>query len=79
MKQITNNIAKTRFFPDLSHCQLVQVPDAIYYMMRETPLVALNVANNVITKIPPKLPNKFSFIRSESLMGSNLGLGKLRL
>merc|ERR1719323_1066330 len=48
---------------DLSHCQLVQVPDAVYYMMRNTPLVACNISSNVITKIPPKLTLKFSFIK----------------
>ena len=53
------------FLSDLSHCQLVQVPDAVYYMMRNTPLVACNISSNVITKIPPKLTVKFSFIKSE--------------
>ncbi len=53
------------FLPDLSHCQLVQVPDAVYYMMRNTPLVACDLSSNVITKIPPKLTVKFSFIKSE--------------
>jgi len=48
---------------DLSHCQLVQVPDAVYYMMRNTPLVACDLSSNVITKIPPKLTVKFSFIK----------------
>ena len=44
---------------------MVQVPDAVYYMMRNTPLVACNISSNVITKIPPKLTVKFSFIKSE--------------
>ena len=43
----------------------MQVPDAVYYMMRNTPLVACNISSNVITKIPPKLTLKFSFIKSE--------------
>ena len=43
----------------------MQVPDAVYYMMRNTPLVACNISSNVITKIPPKLTVKFSFIKSE--------------
>ena len=43
----------------------MQVPDAVYYMMRNTPLVACNISSNVITKIPPKLTVKFSFIKRE--------------
>merc|ERR1712045_799432 len=39
---------------DLSDCQLMQVPDAVYYMMRNTTLVSCNLSSNVITKIPPK-------------------------
>ncbi len=53
------------FSADLSHCQLMQVPDAVYYLMRNTPLVACDLSSNVITKIPPKLPAKFSFIKRE--------------
>jgi len=52
---------------DLSNCQLMQVPDAVYYMMRNTPLVGCNLSSNVITKIPPKLPAKFSFIKNLNL------------
>merc|ERR1711981_471572 len=47
---------------DLSDCQLMQVPDAVYYMMRNTTLVSCNLSSNVITKIPPKFPAKFSLI-----------------
>jgi hypothetical protein len=47
---------------DLSDCQLIQVPDAIYFMMRDTQLTACNLSSNVITKIPPKFPTNFNFI-----------------
>merc|ERR1711902_336644 len=47
---------------DLSGCQLIQVPDAIYFMMKDTQLTACNLSSNVITKIPPKFPNNFNFI-----------------
>jgi Leucine-rich repeat (LRR) protein len=52
---------------DLSNCQLMQVPDAIYFMMRNTPLIACDLSSNVITKIPSKLPTKFSFIKNLNL------------
>lgn len=50
------------FFSDLSDCQLMQVPDAIYFMMKNTKLTACNLSSNVLTKIPPKFPAKFSLI-----------------
>lgn len=47
---------------DLSECQLMQVPDAVYHLMRHTPLTTCNLSGNVITKLPPKFAVKFSLI-----------------
>lgn len=47
---------------DLSECQLVQVPDAVYHLMRHTALTTCNLSGNVITKLPPKFAVKFSLI-----------------
>jgi len=47
---------------NLSDCQLMQMPDAVYHLMRDTPLVSCNLANNVISKIPPKLPVSFNLL-----------------
>jgi len=52
---------------DLSGCQLIQVPDAIYFMMKEYKLTACNLSSNVITKIPPKFPNNFNLITELNL------------
>jgi len=52
---------------DLSECQLMQVPDAVYFMMRNTSLLACNLSSNVISKIPPKFPSKFSQITELNL------------
>jgi len=52
---------------DLSECQLMQVPDAVYFMMRNTSLLACNLSSNVISKIPPKFPTKFSLITELNL------------
>lgn len=49
-------------FSDLSECQLMQVPDAVYHLMRNTELKGCNLSSNVITKIPPKFAVKFSLI-----------------
>lgn len=47
---------------DLSECQLMQVPDAVYHLMRHTALTTCNLSGNVITKLPPKFAVKFSLI-----------------
>ncbi|XP_006611674.1 leucine-rich repeat-containing protein 20 isoform X1 [Apis dorsata] len=58
--QETNNL-------DLSECQLMQVPDAVYHLMRHTELKRCNLSGNVITKIPPKFAIKFSLITDLNL------------
>ncbi|XP_063243037.1 leucine-rich repeat protein SHOC-2 isoform X1 [Bacillus rossius redtenbacheri] len=52
---------------DLSECQLMQVPDAVYHLMRHTTLKGCNLSSNVITKIPPKFAVKFSLITDLNL------------
>jgi hypothetical protein len=44
----------------------MQMPDAVFHLMRNTSLVTCNLSNNVITKIPPKLPLNFSLITGNS-------------
>lgn len=53
--------------PDLSECQLMQVPDAVYHLMRHTELKSCDLSGNVITKIPPKFAVKFSLISGNYL------------
>ncbi|XP_008556864.1 leucine-rich repeat protein soc-2 isoform X1 [Microplitis demolitor] len=52
---------------DLSECQLIQVPDAVYHLMRHTELKSCDLSSNVITKIPPKFAVKFSLITELNL------------
>lgn len=52
---------------DLSNCQLMQVPDAVYHLMRHTELKTCDLSDNVITKIPPKFALKFSSITDLNL------------
>lgn len=60
---------------DLSECQLVQVPDAVYHLMRNTELKSCDLSSNVIKKIPPKFAMKFSLITDLNL--SNNQINKL--
>lgn len=52
-------------FLDLSECQLMQIPDAVYHLMRHTELKRCDLSGNVITKIPAKFAVKFSLITGE--------------
>merc|ERR1712016_527925 len=64
---------------DLSGCQLIQVPDAIYFMMKDTQLTACNLSSNVITKIPPKFPTNFNFITGNSARKFKLSKNKITI
>ncbi|XP_017784548.1 PREDICTED: leucine-rich repeat-containing protein 20 isoform X2 [Nicrophorus vespilloides] len=52
---------------DLSECQLMQVPDAVYHLMRNTELKSCDLSGNDITKITPKFALKFSLITDLNL------------
>ncbi|CAG9765066.1 unnamed protein product [Ceutorhynchus assimilis] len=52
---------------DLSNCQLMQVPDAVYHLMRHTELKTCDLSENVITKIPPKFAIKFNLLTDLNL------------
>ncbi|CAG9575568.1 unnamed protein product [Danaus chrysippus] len=58
---------------DLSECQLMQVPDAVYHLMRHTELKSCDLSGNVITKIPPKFTVKFSLITDLNLSNNQMG------
>lgn len=66
-------ITKKKFFLfcfskiDLSECQLVQVPDAVYHLMRNTELKSCDLSSNVIKKIPPKFAVKFNLITGKKV------------
>ncbi|XP_044761727.1 leucine-rich repeat-containing protein 57 [Coccinella septempunctata] len=61
------NEAKEHSNLDLSRCELMQVPDAVYHLMRHTELKSCDLSDNVITKIPPKFVDKFSLIKRLNL------------
>lgn len=45
----------------------MQVPDAVYHLMRHTELKSCDLSDNDITKIPPKFAAKFSLITALNL------------
>merc|ERR1712224_1198221 len=59
---------------DLSSCKLIQVPDALYFMIEERniEITACNLSSNVIKKIPPKFPTKFNMITDLNLCHNKL-------
>ncbi|XP_071444691.1 leucine-rich repeat-containing protein 20 [Hetaerina americana] len=66
------NEAQENFNLDLSECQLMQVPDAVYHLMRHTELRGCNLSSNAITKLPPKFAAKFSLITVLNLSRNRL-------
>ncbi|XP_063695483.1 leucine-rich repeat-containing protein 20 isoform X2 [Culicoides brevitarsis] len=57
---------------DLSECQLIQVPDAVYHLMRNTELTTCDLSSNVISKIPPKFVIKFSLLTDLNLSHNHM-------
>lgn len=57
---------------DLSECQLMQVPDAVYHLMRNTTLTGCNLSGNVISKIPPKFAMSFNTLTDLNLSNNRI-------
>jgi len=57
---------------DLSECQLTQIPDAIFLLMKNTNLQTCSLAGNLITKIPSKLAVSFSLITELNLSNNRI-------
>lgn len=66
------NDAKENSNLDLSDCQLMQMPDAVYHLMRETPLLQCSLASNVIAKIPAKFPISFNLLTELDLSNNRI-------
>ena len=52
-------------FADLSQCQLTQLPDAVFLLMKNVSLNSFNISGNLLQKIPAKLPINFCLIKGE--------------
>lgn len=45
----------------------MQIPDAVYHLMRDTELQTCNLSGNVLKKVTPKFALKFNAITGENL------------
>ncbi|XP_030379622.1 leucine-rich repeat-containing protein 20 isoform X2 [Scaptodrosophila lebanonensis] len=57
---------------DLSQCELMQIPDAVYHLMRNTELKSCNLSGNVLKTVSPKFSSKFSAITDLNLSHNQL-------
>ncbi|XP_064555198.1 leucine-rich repeat-containing protein 20 isoform X1 [Drosophila montana] len=64
--------AKENHMLDLSQCELMQIPDAVYHLMRNTILQTCNLSGNVLKKLTPKFAMKFSAITDLNLSYNQL-------
>ncbi|GFN79871.1 leucine-rich repeat-containing protein [Plakobranchus ocellatus] len=64
--------AKESCHLDLSGCDLFQIPDAVFLLMRSTELQTCNLSQNLIKRIPSKLSAKFSALRELDLSTNHL-------
>ncbi|KAH8288145.1 hypothetical protein KR054_003946 [Drosophila jambulina] len=64
--------AKENHKLDLSKCELMQIPDAVYHLMRNTELQTCNLSGNVLKSVSPKFSQKFSVITDLNLSHNKL-------
>ncbi|KAH8416469.1 hypothetical protein KR222_005298 [Zaprionus bogoriensis] len=64
--------AKENHKLDLSQCELMQIPDAVYHLMRNTELQTCNLSGNVLKRVTPKFALKFSAITDLNLSHNQL-------
>ncbi|XP_034489955.1 leucine-rich repeat-containing protein 20 isoform X1 [Drosophila innubila] len=64
--------AKENHKLDLSQCELMQIPDAVYHLMRNTELQTCDLSGNVLKKVTPKFALKFSAITDLNLSHNQL-------
>ncbi|EDV33570.1 uncharacterized protein Dana_GF21583, isoform A [Drosophila ananassae] len=57
---------------DLSKCELMQIPDAVYHLMRNTQLQTCDLSGNVLKSVLPKFSIKFSAITDLNLSDNKL-------
>ncbi|XP_067672389.1 leucine-rich repeat-containing protein 20-like [Haliotis asinina] len=57
---------------DLSECQLTQIPDAVYLLMRNTELETCDISLNLIRRVPAKFGTKFPHLMELHINGNKL-------
>ncbi|KAH8408874.1 hypothetical protein KR009_002979 [Drosophila setifemur] len=64
--------AKENHKLDLSKCELMLIPDAVYHLMRNTELQSCNLSGNVLKSVTPKFSQKFSALTDLNLSHNKL-------
>ncbi|XP_017126614.1 leucine-rich repeat-containing protein 20 isoform X1 [Drosophila elegans] len=64
--------AKENHKLDLSNCELMQIPEAVYHLMRNTELQTCDLSGNVLKSVSPKFSQKFSHITDLNLSHNKL-------
>ncbi|KAH8336247.1 hypothetical protein KR074_007374 [Drosophila pseudoananassae] len=64
--------AKENHNLDLSKCELMQIPDAVYHLMRNTQLKTCDLSGNVLKSVMPKFSMNFSAITDLNLSENKL-------
>jgi len=59
---------------DLSQCQLTQLPDAVFLLMKNVSLNSFNISGNLLQKIPAKLPINFCLIKELDLSNNRISV-----
>lgn len=58
---------------DLSECQLIQIPDAIFHIMRNTTIEICDLSCNDISKLPSKFTIQFNLITELNVSHNKMG------
>ena len=64
--------AKESKILNLNSCSLIQVPNAVYFILKATDISICNLSDNLITKISPELVTCFSHITTLNLSSNRL-------
>lgn len=57
---------------DLSNCELIKIPDCIYFVMKQTAVKGCDLSKNQLKRIPVKFPSKFPLLTELDLSNNSL-------
>ena len=60
--------AKQSLVLDLSHCELMSLPEAVFFIVKNVQLREVNLSHNKLKKLPKKFSSRFAAVTSESLI-----------
>ena len=59
--------AKQSLVLDLSYCELMSLPEAIFFILKNVELHEVNLSHNKLKKLPKKFSSRFSRVTCEPL------------